>query len=172
MTWIPENAWRRLQARGRPRLKYLSVYKSVAAWRERTAQLRDQPRGRILKDDAIDELASPGPDQPGGRNTLRPCPRASPAPSLALICWPPSRRPWRDPEATLPCSTRLVAANPASAGSVVELFKVLLKARAEEAGVASKLIATVSDLEMIAADDEANTPALVGWRREAFGLTP
>jgi ribonuclease D len=52
---------------------------------------------------------------------------------------------------------------------VVELLKVLLKARAEEAGVASKLIATVSDLEKIAADDEADTPALQGWRREAFG---
>ncbi|MBW8860043.1 MAG: ribonuclease D, partial [Caulobacter sp.] len=58
---------------------------------------------------------------------------------------------------------------PASAGAVVELLKVLLKARAEEAGVASKLIATVSDLEKIAADDEANTPALQGWRLEAFG---
>ena len=52
---------------------------------------------------------------------------------------------------------------------MVELLKVLLKARAEDAGVASKLIATVSDLEKIASDDEADTPALQGWRREAFG---
>jgi ribonuclease D len=51
----------------------------------------------------------------------------------------------------------------------VELLKVLLKARAEEAGVASKLIATVSELEKIAADDAADTPALHGWRRQAFG---
>jgi len=56
-----------------------------------------------------------------------------------------------------------------AAGAVVELLKVLLKARAEDAGVASKLIATVSDLEMIANDDNAKTPALSGWRREAFG---
>jgi ribonuclease D len=55
------------------------------------------------------------------------------------------------------------------AGAVVELLKVLLKARAEDAGVDSKLIATMSDLEKIAADDEADTPALEGWRREAFG---
>jgi ribonuclease D len=54
-------------------------------------------------------------------------------------------------------------------GAVVELLKVLLKARSEDAGVASKLIATVSDLEKIASDDEAETPALQGWRREAFG---
>jgi ribonuclease D len=58
--------------------------------------------------------------------------------------------------------------NPAS-GAIVELLKVLLKARAEDAGVASKLIATVSDLEKIACDDEADTGALRGWRREAFG---
>ena len=49
----PENAWRRLKPR-RHTAKYLAVYRAVAAWRERTAQLRDQPRGRILKDEAID----------------------------------------------------------------------------------------------------------------------
>ncbi len=54
-------------------------------------------------------------------------------------------------------------------GAVVELLKVLLKARAEDAGVASKLIATVADLEKIACDDEADTPALQGWRLQAFG---
>ncbi len=52
---------------------------------------------------------------------------------------------------------------------MVELLKVLLKARSEDAGVASKLIATVSDLEQIANDDNAKTQALTGWRREAFG---
>jgi ribonuclease D len=75
-----------------------------------------------------------------------------------------------NPEAYAP--TVLKPPRPApqpAAGAVVELLKVLLKARAEEAGVASKLIATVSDLEKIAADDAADTQALHGWRREAFG---
>ena len=58
---------------------------------------------------------------------------------------------------------------PANAGAVVELLKVLLKARAEDAGVASKLIATVPDLEKIAADDGAAVGALQGWRRDVFG---
>ena len=62
-----------------------------------------------------------------------------------------------------------VAVSSKAAGAVVELLKVLLKARAEEAGVASKLIATVSDLEQIANDDRADVGALKGWRREAFG---
>ena len=76
----------------------------------------------------------------------------------------------RSPEALAAATARAtVPPPPANAGAVVELLKVLLKARAEDAGVASKLIATVSDLEKIAADDEADTPALQGWRREAFG---
>ena len=56
----PENAWKRLRPR-RHTSKYLSVFRAVAAWRERTAQTRDQPRGRILKDEAIDELATQTP---------------------------------------------------------------------------------------------------------------
>ncbi|OYW24501.1 MAG: ribonuclease D, partial [Caulobacter sp. 12-67-6] len=58
---------------------------------------------------------------------------------------------------------------PQNAGAVVELLKVLLKARAEEAGVASKLIANVADLERIAIDDNAKVDALTGWRRQLFG---
>jgi len=54
-------------------------------------------------------------------------------------------------------------------GAVVELLKVLLKARAEDAHVAPKLIATVSDLEKIALSDTADTPALQGWRLQLFG---
>jgi ribonuclease D len=52
---------------------------------------------------------------------------------------------------------------------VVELLKVLLKARAEEANVAPKLIANVAELEKIAASDKADSPLLKGWRRELFG---
>src|SRR5471030_1615480 len=75
----------------------------------------------------------------------------------------------KDPETYAPVIARAHASNSPAPGAVVELLKVLLKARAEDAGVASKLIATVSDLEKIANDDEADTPAVHGWRREAFG---
>ena len=74
------------------------------------------------------------------------------------------------PEAHAPTIERPKTQPPPQGGSaIVELLKVLLKARAEDAGVASKLIATVSDLEKIAADDEADCSALHGWRRDAFG---
>jgi ribonuclease D len=75
----------------------------------------------------------------------------------------------KDPEAYAPQMDRPDGGRQPPPGAVVELLKVLLKARAEDAGVASKLIATVSDLEKVAGDDNADVPALRGWRREVFG---
>lgn len=164
----PEKAWRRLRPR-KTAAKYLAVFKAVAAWRERTAQTRDQPRGRILKDEAIDELATQAPTSLEGLNTLRSVPKGFGGSKFGPDLLAAIKAALADPEGYAPVLEKAGPPPPASAGAVVELLKVLLKARAEEAGVASKLIATVSDLEKIAADDEANTPALNGWRREAFG---
>ena len=164
----PEKAWRRLKPR-KTAQKYLAVFRAVAAWRERTAQQRDQPRGRILKDEAIDELATQAPTSLDGLNTLRGVPKGFGGSKFGPDLLAAINAALADPEGYAPVLEKAGPPPPPSAGAVVELLKVLLKARAEEAGVASKLIATVSDLEKIAADDEANTPALVGWRREAFG---
>jgi len=164
----PEKAWRRLRPR-KTAPKYLAVFKAVAAWRERTAQTRDQPRGRILKDEAIDELATQAPTSLDGLNTLRSVPKGFGGSKFGPDLLAAIKAALADPEGYAPVLDKAGPPPPASAGAVVELLKVLLKARAEEAGVASKLIATVSDLEKIAADDEANTPALQGWRLEAFG---
>lgn len=164
----PENAWRRLRPR-RHTAKYLAVYKAVAAWRERTAQLRDQPRGRILKDEAIDELATQTPTDADALDRLRSVPKGFSGSRFGPDLLAAVREALKDPEAYAPVIERSRQAPSPAAGAVVELLKVLLKARAEEAGVASKLIATVADLEQIANDDHAATPALKGWRREAFG---
>jgi ribonuclease D len=164
----PENAWKRLRPR-RHTAKYLSVYKAVAAWRERTAQLRDQPRGRILKDEAIDEIATQAPTDAEALERLRSVPKGFAGSRFGPDLLAAIREALRDPEAYAPVIERSKVPPSPAAGAVVELLKVLLKARAEEAGVASKLIATVSDLELIANDDEAETSALKGWRREAFG---
>jgi ribonuclease D len=164
----PENAWKRLRPR-KHTAKYMAVYKSVAAWRERTAQTRDQPRGRILKDEAIDELATQAPTDPDQLDRLRSVPKGFSGSRFGPDLLAAVREALKDPEAYAPVVERSRVAPSPAAGAVVELLKVLLKARAEEAGVASKLIATVSDLEQIANDDEAETSALKGWRREAFG---
>ncbi len=164
----PENAWKRLKPR-RHTAKYLAVYKAVAAWRERTAQTRDQPRGRILKDEAIDELATQAPTDANQLDRLRSVPKGFSGSRFGPDLLDAVREALKDPEAYAPVIERSRQPPSPAAGAVVELLKVLLKARAEDAGVASKLIATVSDLELIANDDNAQTPALSGWRREAFG---
>lgn len=164
----PENAWKRLRPR-KHTAKYLAVYRAVAAWRERTAQLRDQPRGRILKDEAIDEIATQTPTDADGLDRLRSVPKGFSGSRFGPDLLGSIREALRDPEAYAPVIERNRQPASPAAGAVVELLKVLLKARAEEAGVASKLIATVSDLEQIANDDAAPVAALKGWRREAFG---
>jgi len=164
----PDNAWKRLKPR-KHTAKYLAVFKSVAAWREQMAQTRDQPRGRILKDDAIDEVATQAPTDAEALDRLRSVPKGFSGSRFGPDLLAAVREALKDPEAYAPVVERNRTPPSPAAGAVVELLKVLLKARAEDAGVASKLIATVSDLELIANDDEADTPALVGWRREAFG---
>jgi len=163
----PENAWRRLKPR-KFNARYLAAFRAAAAWRERTAQARDQPRGRIIKDEAMDELATQLPQDAEGLNRLRALPKGFGGSKFAADLLEALRAALQDPEAYAPVIER--GPPPAqNQGAVVELLKVLLKARAEDAGVAAKLIATVSDLEKIAATDEATTPALQGWRREVFG---
>ncbi len=164
----PEKAWKRLKPR-RFTPKYLAVLRGVAAWRERTAQTRDQPRGRILKDDAIDEVATQLPTDADALGRLRSLPKGFSTSRFGGEIVEAVSAALEDADAYAPVIERRVTpSNPAS-GAIVELLKVLLKARAEDAGVASKLIATVSDLELIAADDAADVAALHGWRREAFG---
>ena len=164
----PDNAWKRLRPR-KHAVKYLAVFKAVAAWRERTAQQRDQPRGRILKDEAIDELAAQAPTEADALNRLRSVPKGFGGSRYGPELIEAIGEALRDPEAYAPKIERDTTPVSPAAGAVVELLKVLLKARAEDAGVASKLIATVADLEKIASDDRADAAALRGWRREAFG---
>jgi ribonuclease D len=164
----PERAWKRLKPR-RHTARYLAVFKGVAAWRERTAQMRDQPRSRILKDEAIDEIATQTPLDADSLDRLRSVPKGFSGSRFGPDLLAAVRDSLRDPEGYAPVIERNRGPTSPAAGAVVELLKVLLKARAEDAGVASKLIATVADLEMIANDDSADTPALTGWRRDAFG---
>ncbi|MGH6947190.1 MAG: ribonuclease D [Kiloniellales bacterium] len=163
----PASAWQRLKTRGSdPR--YLAVLRELAAWRETQAQARDVPRSRVLRDEQIFDIAVHRPTTPEelaqtrglsadlargriGREIL-----AAVAAGLAV---PDQELPRVPPRRELPNGT----------GPVVDLLKVLLKMKSEDFGVAQKLIANVSDLEEIAADDKAEVAALAGWRREIFG---
>lgn len=163
----PENAWKRLKPK-KYSAKYLAAFKAAAVWRERAAQERDQPRGRILKDEAIDEIATQAPTDSDAFNRLRSVPKGFGASRLGLELTEELKRVLADPEAHAPKLERPSHNQPAPP-SVVELLKVLLKAKSDNAGVATKLIANVADLEKIALSDDADVEALHGWRRQLFG---
>ena len=163
----PDNAWKRLKPK-KYAAKYLAAFKATAVWREQAAQDRDQPRGRILKDDAIDEIATQAPTDIEAFNRMRAVPKGFGGSRLGLELIEELKRVLADPEAHAPKLDRPSHNQPAPP-SVVELLKVLLKAKSDNAGVASKLIANVADLEKIALSDNADVDAMHGWRRQLFG---
>jgi len=162
----PDRAWERLRSRVR-KPKDLAVLMEVAAWREREAQSRNVPRSRILKDDAIGDIATHAPTSSERLTRLRSLPKGFErskwgADVLAAIQRGLARDPRDLPKLDKP-------RNHGNGSATVELLKVLLRMTSERHAVASKIIATVDDLEQIVADDHADVAALRGWRRELFG---
>ena len=162
----PDNAWLRLKTRVRKPREF-AVLIEVAAWREREAQTRDVPRARVLKDEVIADIAVQAPSTLDKLRHLRSLPKGFERSRWGeAIVAAVARGLERDPK-TLPLPQR---SQPATNGAaVVELLKVLLRMISERHHVAAKVIATVDDLERIAASDRADVPALKGWRRELFG---
>ena len=164
----PTEAWRRLKFKARNK-NAMAIFMSVAAWREREAQSRDVPRNRVLKEDALGELAVQAPDSPEGLARLRALPRGFAQSKQAknlLQAISDGRNMDPDSVPSVKHNNRPQVPAPAS---VVDLLKVTLKYVCESHGVASKLISNVADLEAIALDDQANVNALKGWRRKLFG---
>jgi ribonuclease D len=162
----PERAWERLKTRVR-KPKELAVLMEVAAWREQEAQSRDVPRSRVLKDDAIGDIATHAPLTLDRLANLRSLPKGFEKSKWGQdIVNAVQRGLARDlhglPKLEKPRSN-------ANTSAIVELLKVLLRMTSERHGVASKVIATVDDLEQIAGDDKADVAALHGWRHELFG---
>jgi ribonuclease D len=163
----PEDAWRRLKMRVK-KPRQLAILQALAAWREREAQERDVPRGRMLKDEAIYEIALQQPHDPESLARLRTIPRGFERSSTARSILATVEEALALPESALPRIPRQRPA-PEHASAAAELLKVLLKMVAEENGVAARVIANTDDLERLAADDLADVPALRGWRRHLFG---
>ncbi len=162
----PERAWERLKSRVR-KPKELGVLIEVAAWREREAQTRDVPRGRVIKDEVIGDIAVQAPTTIERLGHLRSLPKGFERSRWGEQIVDAVKRGLERDVETLP---RLDRFRPAANGAAtVELLKVLLRMTAERHGVAAKVIATIDDLDRIAADDEADVPAMKGWRRELFG---
>ena len=163
----PERAWLRLKTRSRDR-RYLALLRELAAWRERECHQRDQPRNRILRDEQLYDIAAQAPSDPETLARTRGLGSDFARGKLGRGILEAVQRAKAQPESDLPPAPPRND-QPQGTGATAELLKVLLKQVCEEHGVAQRLVASASDLDALAADDEADVPALKGWRRELFG---
>lgn len=162
----PEEAWRRVKVRTSAP-KFLAIVRELAKFREAHAKERNIPRNRIFKDDALLEMASTKPmsgkDLGKSRLLLREARRGDIADGILAAVKAGVECP-KDQWPKLPPQKDKSQINAALA----DLLRVLLKAKAEEVGVAQKLIATAAELDEIAMG-ERDLLSLQGWRKEAFG---
>lgn len=163
----PDKAWQRLKLRVKNK-KSLAVLVELAAWRERLAQEQDVPRGRILRDDALYDIANQMPKSPEELGQLRTLSdgfgRSQRAKDIVEAV---KAGLARDPK-SLPKLERGDALS-AEATATLELLKVLLKSAAAEHRVAPRMIADSEALEQLATEAEPDIPTLHGWRRKLFG---
>ena len=164
----PEDAWKRIKVRLKSK-KQMGVLVAVAAWREREALKKNVPRSRIIKDDAVAEIAMQMPQTSEALSQLRALPRGHAASRVG--------------EAILKAVSEGLALDPKSlphmdhgrdeisdqAQAATEILKLALKVVCESENLAPKLVANTSDIEAVAEDDNADVPLMHGWRREVFG---
>jgi len=165
----PEQAWKRLKPRTTNK-RFLAVLAALAAWREREAQTRDIPRGRVLKDEALTEIAAHPPETPEALDRIRAVPKGFANSKMGKglmdailqgVSGPP-------PEGAV-ADNRQQRRRREPSPAVVDLLKTLLRLRAEAAHVAPRLIANAEDIERLAAHEDDGLAALHGWRQEVFG---
>ena len=162
-----EDSWKKIRIKNK-NPNFVSIVKALAMFRENHARKKNVPRGRILKDEMILELANIKP------NKLKDLKRSR-------LLHEDSKKGWLGngiisafqnipdlTEADLE-SLKVSKGKKANIEGLTDLLKVLLKFKSEEFGVAQKLIASNYDLEMLASDQISNLPTLKGWRKKIFG---
>jgi ribonuclease D len=163
----PANAWKRLKARTSSK-RFLAMLASLAAWREREAQTRDIPRGRVLKDEALLEIAAHPPDNPDALERIRAIPKGFAASRMGK-----SLMEAVEQGRTAPPPTGIEPEKPRRkrepSQAAIDLLKTLLRLKSEEANVAPRLIANADDIESLAAFEDDGIEALSGWRADVFG---
>ncbi len=164
----PEEAWRRLKLRVKNR-KGLAVLIELAAWRERTAQAQDVPRSRILRDEALYDIASHAPTDAAQLAELRTLSEGFAKSARARDIIEAVKKGLARDLKTVP-ALRSGLPLPADKAALVDLLRVLLKACAARHKVAPRLIADGDDLERIAVEDAPDVPAMKGWRHDMFGV--
>ena len=163
----PEEAWRRIKVRGGNR-RFMAILRELAAWREKEATRRDQPRGWVMRDTALSEIAAQRPRTAEDLAKLRSVSQRVAEGAVGAAVLEAVKRGLALPDERCP-SPPSRSGNPAGSGASTDLLKVLLAFKSEESGVARRLIASSDDLERIARGETAGVPALQGWRRTLFG---
>tara|TARA_B100001248_G_scaffold258746_1_gene243536 strand:+ start:807 stop:1979 length:1173 start_codon:yes stop_codon:yes gene_type:complete len=162
----PKNSWRRIKTKSNSR-RFLGIVAALAEFREKFAQTKNIPRNRVIKDDALLELASNKPKNLDDLSKSRLLLREARKGELANGLLNAIEKGINTPESDLP--EKLDKTDKSFVNSALaDLLRVLLKSCSESAGVASKLIASASDLDSLAAGDRS-LAALQGWRLEVFG---
>ncbi|MBS0471721.1 MAG: ribonuclease D [Proteobacteria bacterium] len=163
----PESAWKRLKPRTGNK-RFLAMIAAIAAWREREAQIRDIPRGRVLKDEALMEIAAHPPADADALERIRAVPKGFAGSRLGkgLMEAIEEGRNAKPPE---PIEHDRPRRRREPSQAAVDLLKTLLRLRAEAVGVAPRLIANADDIERLAAEEDEGVPALHGWRAKVFG---
>ena len=160
----PRSAWHRLKFKSKDR-RFYGIVRELAAWRETRAQTRDVPRNRVMRDDIILEIAA---SKPKSVDELRGLDRVSIDRTGAAEMVAAIEAAMALPADELP-PLKEHRIPPRGIGAIVDLLRVLLKHISDEEGIAPRLIATTSDLEAIAQDDDADVATMHGWRRRLFG---
>jgi ribonuclease D len=163
----PANAWKRLKPRTTNK-RFLAMLAAVAAWREREAQARDVPRNRVLKDEVLLEIAASPPDGAEVLERIRSIPKGFAVSRMGKSLLDAIAGAKNAPPPELPSEPERKRRRREPSPATVDLLKTLLRLRAEEAGVAPRLIASADDIERLAAGEDG-VAALTGWRNEVFG---
>lgn len=167
-TFEPENAWERLKLRN-PKKHYLAALKAAAAWRERQAIEKNIPRRRVLKDDAMYDLAQQKPKDIAALARLRSIPRGFEKSRSAKDLVESLNAAIANANDYAPKLPK-VQHMPPNLGPTIEMLKTLLRLRTEYIDIAPRMVANNADIEKLAAfGAKADIAALKGWRKEIFG---
>lgn len=162
-----EDAWKRIKIRS-DKPVVLAALRELAGWREELARKKDIPRGRILKDEALADIAVYMPKDIEGLLRIRNVPKDIAKSQTGKVIVDLVQKAIKSPKETYPIVTHKDVF-PKDAVPTLEMLKLLLKINASEADVAAKLIASVEELEDIATQENPNNKVMKGWRFEIFG---
>jgi ribonuclease D len=165
----PEDAWKRIKVRLKSK-KQLGVLVAVSAWREREARDRNVPRSRVIKDDAVAEIAVQIPQSKEALNGLRALPKGMSGSRIGDAILKAVKEGLEIDPKSLPAPDNGRDDSSDQAQAAAEILKLALKVVCEKEGIAPKLVASSSDIEAIAEDDNADVHMMHGWRRELFGF--